>query len=69
MIELTNLNGVPFILNDHLIETIENIPETKITLTTGKYILVTEDKAQIIDRVIAYNQQIFSRKIFAEYKD
>ena len=69
MIELTNLNGVPFILNDNLIETIENIPETKITLTTGKYILVAEDKAQIVDRVITYNQQIFSRKIFAEYKE
>lgn len=58
MIELTNLNGTTFILNDNLIETIESIPETKITLTTGKYLLVTEEKMEVIKRVIAYQRQI-----------
>lgn len=61
MIELTNLNGTQFVLNDNLIETIESIPETKITLTTGKYMLVAEDKAEVIKRVIDYKRQIYSR--------
>lgn len=60
MIELTNLNGTPFVLNDSLIETIESIPETKIALTTGKYLLVSEDKAEVIKRIIAFKRQIYN---------
>ncbi len=63
MIELTNLNGVSFILNCNLIETIENIPETKITLTTGKYFLVNELKEEIIKKIISYNRQIFMNTV------
>lgn len=61
MIELTMLNGTPFVLNDNLIETIENIPETKISLTTGKYLLVLEDKDEVIRRTVAYKRQIYHR--------
>ncbi len=59
MIVLTNLNGIEFVLNSNLIETIENIPETKVTLTSGKYYLVSEQREEIIKKVIAYNRQIF----------
>lgn len=63
MIELTNLNGVPFVLNCNLIETIESIPETKVTLTTGKYFLVNEVSEVIIKKIIAYNRQIFMNTV------
>ncbi len=63
MIELTNLNGVPFVLNCNLIETIESIPETKVTLTTGKYFLVNEQREEIISKVISYNRQIFMNTV------
>ncbi len=63
MINLTSLNGVSFALNTNLIETIENIPETKITLTTGKYFLVAEERQDIIDKIIQYNRQIFQNTI------
>lgn len=63
MIELTNLNGIPFILNCNLIETIESIPETKVTLTTGKYFLVNELKEDIIKKIISYNRQIFMNTV------
>lgn len=61
MIELTGLGGSTFLLNSSLIETIESIPETKITLTNGKYYLVAEEKEEIVQKIIAYNRQIFRR--------
>lgn len=63
MIMLTNLNGNSFVLNSNLIETIESIPETKITLTNGKYFLVSEIEEDIIREVIAYNRQIFQNSL------
>jgi flagellar protein FlbD len=63
MINLTNLSGNSFVLNSNLIEVIETIPETKLTLTNGKYFLVSEDKDEIIRRIIAYNRQIFKDTI------
>ncbi len=50
-------------LNSNLIETIETIPETKVTLTTGKYFLVQEMPQDVVNRVIAYNQKIFKNAI------
>lgn len=63
MIELTLLNGTPFSLNCSLIEIIENIPETKVTLTSGKYYLVRETRAEIMRKVIAYQRHIFKNMI------
>lgn len=63
MIELTSLNGASFILNSGLIETIENIPETKITLTSGKYYLVSEQREEIVKKIISYNRQIFKNTV------
>lgn len=36
MIDVTKVNGKKFTLNSRLIETIEETPDTVITLTTGK---------------------------------
>lgn len=63
MINLTYLNGITFALNSNLIETIENIPETKVTLTTGKYFLVSELREDIIQDIIVYNRKIFQNCI------
>ncbi|NLJ32001.1 MAG: flagellar FlbD family protein [Clostridiales bacterium] len=63
MIELTSLNGIPFVLNCNLIETIESIPETKVTLTSGKYFLVSEMREEIVEQIIAYHRQIFVNSI------
>ncbi|XOQ49331.1 MAG: Flagellar protein FlbD [Eubacteriales bacterium] len=63
MITVTNLNGTSFVVNSNLIETIESIPETKITLTTGKYFLVAENSEEIIQKVILYNREIFKNTV------
>ncbi len=59
MVEVTGLNNEMFIINSSLIEKIEFIPETKITLATGKYYLIKESKQEIVDRIINYNRKIF----------
>lgn len=66
MIELTQLNGTPFLLNCNLIETVENIPETKISLTTGKYFLVREEQSEIIRKIVAYQRRIYQNMICIE---
>ncbi|MGD9568625.1 MAG: flagellar FlbD family protein [Sedimentibacter sp.] len=58
MVEVTGINGESFLINAALIEKIEFIPETKITLTTGKYYLVKDTKEEIVNKVIKYNQRI-----------
>lgn len=59
MIEVRGLNNEEFIINANLIEKIEFIPETKISLTTGKYYLIKESKQEILDKIIKYNQKIY----------
>lgn len=59
MIELTRLNGTKIFLNAELIEIIESTPDTVITLTTDKKLVVLESKDEIIDKVIEYKRRIF----------
>lgn len=59
MIEVKGLNGEDFIINSNLIEIIEFIPETKLTLTTGKYYLIKDTKDEVVDKIIKYNQKIY----------
>lgn len=58
MVEVVGINGEAFLINATLIEKIEFIPETKITLTTGKYYLVKDSKEDIVNKIIKYNQKI-----------
>ncbi|MDN5325492.1 MAG: flagellar protein FlbD [Moorella sp. (in: firmicutes)] len=58
MIKVTTLDKREIILNAELIERIESVPETVITLTSGKKILVTQTAEEIMERVIAYRRQI-----------
>lgn len=74
MIELSDLSGKKFVLNSQLIETVEEIPETKITLTNGKYFLVGTSLSDIIDKVAEFNSRIYGanreiRIVHDEIKD
>ena len=44
MIDVTKMNGLEFTINADLIEVIEEVPDTVITLTTGKKIMVKESR-------------------------
>ena len=47
MIEVTKLNGVKVLVNPGLFEIVEETPDTVITLTTGKKIIVKESRQEI----------------------
>ena len=61
MIKLTRRGNQEMILNSELIETIEETPDTVITLTTGHRHLVCESAAQILDKIIEYKVTILRR--------
>jgi len=62
MIKVTRLNGQPIYLNSALIEFIESTPDTIITLTTGKKVIIIENIEYVIDKIIEFNAKINSRK-------
>jgi len=58
MIELKLINDTHIVLNSDLIEFIEATPDTIITLTTGQKMIVKEDVAEVVDRIIAFRRAI-----------
>ena len=47
MIEVTRLNGTTVLINSDLIETVEETPDTVISLTTGKKFIVKESRQEV----------------------
>ena len=58
MIDITKMNGIVLTVNDNLIETIEETPDTVITLTTGKKIIVKESRQEVKNLVKLYEKEI-----------
>ena len=56
MITLHRLHHQEFVLNADLIETIEATPDTLVTLTDGKKLLVLDGIQEIVDKVITYRK-------------
>ena len=61
MVEVTKINGVKVLVNPDLIELVEETPDTVLTLTTGKKIIVKESRQEIKNLVILYRKDIFAR--------
>ena len=57
MIKLTQLNGRPIVVNADLIEVVESTPDTLVSLTTGKKLLVQESDEEVIRRAAAFRRQ------------
>lgn len=58
MIKLKRLNGSEIIVNAELLETVESTPDTIVTLTTGKKIIVENRVDDLVEQVISYRQKI-----------
>ncbi|RDW19636.1 flagellar protein FlbD [Oceanobacillus arenosus] len=66
MIQLSRLNGEAFILNALLIEQIQSLPDTTITLLNGKKLVVKNPEKEIVQLITAYYQTIGLQKIQME---
>ena len=58
MIDVTRMNGSLLTINNHLIEMEEETPDTVITLTTGKKIIVKESRQEVKNLVKLYEKEI-----------
>ncbi|MCT4596355.1 MAG: flagellar FlbD family protein [Vallitalea sp.] len=58
MIYITKLNSEEIVINSDLIEVIEETPNTIITLTTGKKIIVQDSSKEIVKKIIAYKRKL-----------
>lgn len=58
MINLKRLNREPFILNAILIEQVQSLPDTTITLTNGKKIVVKDKASEVVRMITEYYQLI-----------
>lgn len=58
MIDVTKMNGGSVTVNADLIETVEETPDTIITLTTGKKIIVKESRQEVKNLVKLYEKEI-----------
>lgn len=57
MITLTRINDSSLTVNSDLIEFIEANPDTTLSLTTGRKIIVKESVDDIIDKIIVFKNQ------------
>jgi flagellar protein FlbD len=58
VITVTKINGKEILLNNSLIETIEETPDTVVTLTTGKKYIVKESVQELLSRIIEFKKKI-----------
>ncbi len=58
MISLTRLNGQRFVVNAELIRTIEEQPDTILTLINGERMLVKESMREVVARSIEYGRHL-----------
>ena len=63
MIQVTRLDHSSLIVNPDLIISMEETPDTIITLSNGDKIMVQERVSEIIRRVIQFRRSIFNSSI------
>ncbi len=56
MIRLTRLNQNELVINAEMIEFVEAIPDTIVTLQSGKKIMVFEPVDTVVERIIEYKR-------------
>ncbi|WP_432665050.1 flagellar FlbD family protein [Wukongibacter baidiensis] len=61
MIYLTRLNEKALVVNCEQIEFIEATPNTVISMTTGRKIVVSESIDEVIVKVVEYKRKVFGQ--------
>jgi len=58
MISVTRLDGSAILLNEDLIETIEQTPDTVLSLVNGHKLMVRDHPDQLVQRVIDFKRVV-----------
>lgn len=59
MIALTRLNGHPLMLNCDLIESLEETPDTVVTLVSGNKLVVRDKMRDVQQKIIEFKRKIY----------
>ncbi len=59
MIEVTRMNGSVVLINSDLIECVEETPDTVLTLTTGRKLIIKESRQEIKNLVKSFKRGIY----------
>ncbi|MCH7781444.1 flagellar FlbD family protein [candidate division KSB1 bacterium] len=62
MISITRLNGKEMLVNAELIEFIESTPDTIITTSSGKKVIVRDSVEEVVRKVVEYRRLCFPEK-------
>lgn len=62
MIFVTKLNGESYLLNNRLIETVEERPDTTLTLTGGKVFIIKESLEELQAKIMAFESSVYHYK-------
>jgi flagellar protein FlbD len=62
MIELHRLQNQKIMVNADLIEFVESTPDTMISTTTGKKLIVRETVEEVVAKIVRYKRSIFAVK-------
>ncbi len=69
MIKVTRINNSEIIINSDLIEFVESSPDTIISLTDGKKIIVKETPDEVIQKVVLFRRRTFGTEKTQELKN
>ncbi|MHC5003600.1 MAG: flagellar FlbD family protein [Planctomycetota bacterium] len=58
MITVTRLNGKPIVVNAEQIRSVEENPDTTITLINGDHMIVRESMSDVVARTIDYGRHL-----------
>ena len=59
VIRVTRFDGTELIISAELVELLEAVPDTVITLTTGRKLVVREDVAEVARRIKQYRRDVY----------
>jgi flagellar protein FlbD len=58
MIKVTRLNKSEFWINPHLIEFMEETPDTVLSLNSGRKVIVVEKADELLKKIIDYRHRL-----------
>ena len=59
VIALTRLNGHPMMVNCDLIESLEETPDTVVTLTSGNRLVVRDRMLEVQQKIVDFKRRIY----------